>query len=202
MAELTCPHCGAPVSADDVYCPNCTRALRLAAPEAPYEGPKPRPVRTVSWIVGLGLLGLCALAAFPLLVIPRARNVAGGFGSSPPAVRTACIANLKQLAVAGLIYQADYDDRNFPKLTFSAELAPYVKSPPVFNCPQTGRPYATNKEYLGVEAKKVKDPVTLIYFYEGAAQKLAFPHGGVGNVAYADGHAKGVPKTYKPNWKP
>lgn len=200
---MTCPHCGSSVRAEDVYCPNCTRALRLAAPESPYHPAKANSARTVGWIVALGLFGLCALAAFPLVIVPAARK--NMFGMSTPAsaaAKTACLTNIKQLAVGAAIYQSDYDDRMFPSRTFMPVLMPYIKNTSVFYCPVTRQPYAVNKELLKFEMTKVKDPALTLMFYEGANQKLAFPHGSAGNVAFADTHAKVVGPTYVPKWKP
>ncbi len=204
MAELTCPHCGASVRAEDVYCPNCTRALRLAAPEAPYQPAKANSARTVGWIVALGLFGLCALAAFPLVIVPAARKNMFGGVSTPgsAAAKTACLSNIKQLAVGAAIYQADYDDRIFPNRNFSPVLMPYIKNTSIFYCPVTRQPYAVNKELLKVEATKIKDPAATVLFYEGANQKLAFPHNSMGNVAFADTHAKAVGSSFVPKWKP
>lgn len=205
MAELTCPHCGATVDTVDVYCPNCTRSLRLSAPETAGEPPHVHPTRTVGWIVGLGVVGLCALAVFPLLIVPAMRVRSTGFapmGSPPPGTAPGCMANLKQLAVASMIYASDYDDTLFHAAKFDAALMPYTKNVGVFSCPDTGRPYAANKELLGKKLAKVGNPAAVPMLYEGSGQKLSSAHSGGSHVAFADSHVKRVSATTKLNWKP
>lgn len=204
MAELTCPHCGAPVAASDVYCPNCTRSLRLAAP-APSEVSHGTPGRSLTLVVTLGIFAVCALALVPLVFVPAMRlkgqNTAGPF-PPPPASSTPCMSNIKQLSVAALIYQADYDDRMFPRKVFEPELMPYVKNPPTFYCPDTGKPYTVNDHLLGLEMGRVADLAKTPMFYEGASFKLSGDHGGSSHVAYGDSHVKRVSSTATLAWKP
>lgn len=210
---MTCPHCGAYVQATDVYCPNCTRSLRLTAHDAVIEAPRAQPAKTVGWIVALGLLGLCALAAFPILVVPIIKRSnplepptpAFGMPPSPAAasVSTACMSNMKQVATAGLMYQGDYDDHNFLSASYQTALNPYTKNPGVYYCPQTGSAFATNGDILKLDiTKKVKDPAATVYFYEGSKKTLSGPHSGMSNVAFADGHVKKYGAKAPLKWKP
>ena len=101
-----------------------------------------------------------------------------------------------------MIYLSDNDDKLFLSTKFETQLMPYTKDPSLFYCPDTGQPYAVNKEVLGKEFNKFKNPATTPMFYEGTAQKLSAAHSGGAHIGYADSHVKRVTATVKVNWKP
>ncbi len=205
MASLTCPHCGVAVEANNIYCPNCTRSLRLTPSESASEVIQPKRARTVGWIVGLGVAAVCALAAIPLLVVPAAR-VRGTSGtiSGTPGQQSVCLSNMKLLALGALLYQADWDDRNLSTVAYQPLLMPYIKNTSVFYCPLSRAPYAPNPDILKYEMKKLKDPSLTILFYEGSGKKLTTPHSGMGIISFADGHVKAYAPSgiSKLKWKP
>ncbi len=184
MANFPCPHCGQPVEAEHLYCPHCTRSLRLS-PEEPSvvsQIRQPNTARIVGWAVGFLIIGIAFVLALPLVLVPKMNS-----GS-----RTHCLSNIKQLMTATLIYSSDYDDRMIAGPDVSVALMPYIKNADVFRCANTGMPFALNSKVLGVEIGLVVDPAKTVVFYEGVNEVLEFRHGGAANVAFLDGHARGV----------
>lgn len=99
-----------------------------------------------------------------------------------------CLQNVKQVALATLMYCQDYDER-FPPMKsyskFQKVVLPYIKKTSVFTCPVTGKPYKLNATLNQSAIAKVKAPAGTPLVYD------ASPHSdGMWTVAYADGHAK------------
>lgn len=190
--NLPCPHCGADVKPSDLYCPNCTKSLRLNRQEVLVPS-HPSPARPILWVVLIGLLGFAALVAFPFLVAPQVMRNA----TSPPAPLPGptCMSKIKQLSLCATLYMADHDDRMFPVITFSPLLMPYVKDASVMACPETNVAYAVNSNLLQLKAKQVADPARTVFFYEGSGQSLSTQHDGGSNVAFFDNSARFVAPT-------
>lgn len=111
-----------------------------------------------------------------------------------PIGNTACLSNLKQLAIGAMMFVQDHD------MTFALEpvaykksLAPYVRNERVFRCPEdrSGKDsYAFNPSLAGVSFRKIPQPSQTVLLYEGANRQLAFRHEGRAAVAFADGSAR------------
>lgn len=135
-----------------------------------------------------------------------------GAGANTPAAgianpQTQTVSNLKQLAVAVMIYAADYDDL-MPKANWQSSLRPYVKSDAVFKSPMStaAKPsgYSFNSALFGINLAKLADPAKTVLIYEGKNNVLSFLYSGKAAVAYADAHVKLIDKTEaaKLRWKP
>lgn len=181
MATFPCPHCGQPVEAEHIYCPHCTRSLRLNAQEPAIVADLHRTssTRVLGWAVGFILFGVAFVFALPLLL-------------TPPGPKTRCLSNIKQLATGTLMYAADNDERLMLGPDVRVPLMPYLKDLSVFECADTHMPFSVNDKVLGVETVAVTDPNKTVVFYEGMLERLEYRHQGAANVAYLDGHARGV----------
>lgn len=122
---------------------------------------------------------------------------------------TACASNLKQLALGTLMlaqdmdekfaltamqhWQAQHDHRGLAWIPFQQALMPYVKSEPIFHCPEdkTGEvSYAFNMALDNISLAKITTPSETVLLYEGKDRQLDFRHEGRAGVAFADGHVK------------
>lgn len=121
---------------------------------------------------------------------------------------TTCLSNVKQLAMASLLYSQDYDNTLPGTAPWSDQLTPYARNMSLFSCPtlekagQVGG-YSFNSELAGVKAGAVPTPATVPLIFESLATQLnsveAFTaflqnprHGETRALSYADGHAKGL----------
>ncbi len=106
------------------------------------------------------------------------------------ALASSCESNMKQLALAELMYVQDYDE-HFPRSgEFRPLIFPYVKNDKVFQCPAGGA-YAMNAKLTGRTSKSVASPSTTILLYEvDASGKPAYRHFGSMVFAFVDGHTK------------
>ena len=97
--------------------------------------------------------------------------------------------NLKQLALAVMMYSVDYDV--MPALddpeTAKAGLIEYVADESAFTDPETGEPYGVNSSISGMSFSEIEDVAKMVVFY----QVEPGPDGKRG-VAFADGHVQRV----------
>jgi prepilin-type processing-associated H-X9-DG protein len=117
---------------------------------------------------------------------------------------TDCLSNLKQLAVAALMWAQDHDEVLPPAANWGPELLPYLKNDQVFRCPEAPElacGYAYNLEVAGRKLADIAQPAEAVLFYEstigrldaadkGESQPQPGRHQGANNLAYVDGHAK------------
>lgn len=112
------------------------------------------------------------------------------------AKKTACLSNVKQLAIATLMYAADNDDRLPDANKWRASIMPYAKNADIFRCPddKTGAlsSYRMNPLVTRVSQTSMKDPAGTVMIFEGDANGFAPRHASRGNVGFADGHAKAI----------
>lgn len=191
MATFPCPHCGKPVEPSHLYCPYCTRSLRLNVEAPPaVESVRRPPTKAITWVVAIGVIAVAAMFVLPMILLPSVVKTSHG-----AALNTACISNMKQLAVGHLIYMSDYDDHMVPDANFKPAVMPYIKNLEIFACPQTKIEFAVNEDLLGKEVNLLLDPAATVMLYEGYQKVLSGPHGGKSSVAYADSHARQIMKT-------
>lgn len=112
------------------------------------------------------------------------------------AKRTACLSNVKQLALATIMYAADHDDRFPDANNWRKSISPYTKSADIFRCPEdkSSAPtsYRMNALLSRVSEMAIDDPAGTVLIFEGDGDGFIPRHAARGNVAFADGHAKGV----------
>lgn len=192
--------------------------LRVMAPEE--EGPPPPPPKqereraparakssdsTMIWIlVAVGCLGMLVLvgavmAAITFPVFFRARE---------KATQSSCLANIKQMSLAHLMYAQDYGETFTPASGWPDRTFPYIKNSGVFLCPQDERTnpptfgggpvsYTMNSAVDGMALKQIGLPANVPLIYDGnvlvgGVGDVAFRHNNGANCGYVDGHAKWV----------
>jgi prepilin-type processing-associated H-X9-DG protein len=161
--------------------------------------------QTPAWlIILLALGGLCVpvscliLAAILFPVFAQAREKAR---------QTACMSNLKQLALAQLVYANDYRDQLPIASQWGDLIRPYVK-PDEYRCPSIpkgqGFGYAMNVRLSRQKVSRLGTPGQLPLLYDSSnlawnahdpVTSLPNPPRHmrrVNNVAFADGHVKAV----------
>ncbi len=102
-----------------------------------------------------------------------------------------CISNVRQLAMAVLTYAEDFDE-TLPAEDWAKTVAPYVRNDAIFRCPGDGElpSYAMNPALFGKKLSDIREPSETVMLFESDNGKdIAYRHGGVAVVAYADGHA-------------
>jgi prepilin-type processing-associated H-X9-DG protein len=104
---------------------------------------------------------------------------------------TACLSNLKQLALTCMMFLTDYDDKFLLSTAkLQSKLMPYSKNEAIFSCKESGKPYSFNDNLTGLRVDTIKDPSKVVMVYEGAKGVLNFRHEGRAGVGFADGHVK------------
>lgn len=188
MATFPCPHCGQPVEAEQLYCPHCSRSLRLnIEPPPEVQSVRQPSPKGLLWVIGIGVLAVLAMFVLPMILLPSVVKTTPGASGGPKP--TNCLSNIKQLAVGHLIYATDYDDHIVADTNFKPAIMPYIKNNDMFACPDTRIEYAANDDLLGKDTTLLLDPAGTVMLYEGYQKQLSGPHGGRSSVAYADGHA-------------
>lgn len=149
-------------------------------------------------LCGLGVAGCCVLSLILYPVFNQAKD---------KAINTQCLSNLKQLGTAQIMYSQDYDE-HFPLASQWGDLTEsYVKDRERYRCPSVsdkgGFGYAMNSEMSRKKFDQITNHDQTLLLYDStnlswnAHDKVAslpdpYRHKDVNNVAYADGHAKGV----------
>ncbi len=115
-----------------------------------------------------------------------------------------CLSNLKQLALAALMFAADHDNQLPSADQWTDELVPYLKNEAIFKCPAAPDlecAYALNRAFAGKDHGTIVRPAEEVIFFEsnlgkrnatGTLKEVADPprHQGGNNYAFADGHCK------------
>ncbi len=130
--------------------------------------------------------------------------------------QTSCQSNLKQQALAMLMYCEDNDGR-FPDLRhWNDALRPYLKSPRILICPsaddRTMPSYAANAGLQSRVMKKLKSPANTVMLFDsmpgannfGGPDSPVYRHSEGCNFAFADGHVKWMRReaARARGWKP
>lgn len=127
--------------------------------------------------------------------------------------RASCQTNLKQVALATLMYAQDYDEKYPPARKWNDAIQPYAESEQIYHCPSvTGSKYgyAMNWRFSGKSLATVKSPAETITHYDsktlkrnavgGGGKDIAFRHLDGANYAFADGHIKWMPASQIPSF--
>jgi len=134
--------------------------------------------------------------------------------SGGEAAAQACQSNLKQIALAFLMYEQDYGDTLPPAGRWSQVIEPYIRNSQVFACPGvpgSTQGYAFNSNLSGKKLQDVRSPAEIALVFDSSAgqanaadagQSWPTPgrHDGRNNCAFADGHVKASasPPSFKP----
>lgn len=107
---------------------------------------------------------------------------------------TACLSNVKQIALGVLMYSSDHNDM-LPKTAagWKASIMPYMKNERLFHCPEdnSGKvSYFMEPRVAGKSMTSIAAPQATALIVEGTPAKTAFRHNGRASVAFVDGHAK------------
>lgn len=156
------------------------------------------------WSLSDGLVAIALVGLGTLIFWPR-----------PPSRKhsvqvTACLSNLKQLAMANQMYLADFDNR-FPPKNWTDATQPYWKNKDLLECPLNGRGgygYAMNAAVVGKVYVQPEMDRTVLYFETNTrARNLVMDLGGRAEakhegrysiVAYCDTYARVIAKGQRP----
>jgi len=130
------------------------------------------------------------------------------------AQQSACLSNLKQLALATLMYAQDYDEVFPPADKWCDGVMPYLRNEELFKCPsdpQHDYSYAFNRNLGGKRLGQIPRPAETVLIFDSTAGKKnaadageSWPeegrHNGGNNCAWADGHARWTQE--KPDFSP
>jgi len=109
---------------------------------------------------------------------------------------TSSVSNLKQMAIATLMYSQDWDEVLPPMkdaATARKALMPYCKNEAIFIDPRTNEPYHVNVAASRKKEASIDSPSEFVLFYEATPAR-----DGKRAVAFADGHVKRI---LDPEWE-
>jgi len=115
----------------------------------------------------------------------------GRSAAKPHARSAACRSNLKQIAVAMILYSVDYNGLAPDASTWQTDLQPYIRSTLLCNCPSGGR-YEMNPALSRANLLQIANPSQTPLVYDAGFPNGKPPHPEGWNVAFADGHAKAI----------
>jgi len=162
---------------------------KMAATEKPRRVPTSRLIEA---FVALGMLAILGAILFP--TFSRAREKAR---------QPACMANMKQLALAIEMFAKDYEGRLPGAVTWEEDIMPYVKNEHLFECPsrldREEGGYALNPLVAGKKLDDIDDKANTVLLYEVDEHgQPVFPHNDGANFAFVDGHVKWFSKRDAP----
>lgn len=158
-----------------------------------------RKVKPWEWLVCIGIVVLTAGILFPL--------TACACKQASPA--THCMSNVKQQALAMIIYAGDWDDRFPLRDSWMDSITPALKRTEVLRDPEVeiagGYGYAFDSRLSGALMGKIPNPdkAPLIYDSLNLGRNASDPftsfpakgrHKGKNVITYADGYAKSIRK--------
>jgi prepilin-type processing-associated H-X9-DG protein len=120
----------------------------------------------------------------------------------------ASMSNLRQIALAAVMFVQDHDDKfTFPPADYRKALQVYTKNVSLFTSPYDKpgtQSYKFNTALYKKSLSVVKNPSRTVMFYEGAPGKLLFRNDGKALIAFADGHVMLITpaEAKKLRWEP
>lgn len=120
------------------------------------------------------------------------------------ALEQTCVSNLKQLALACLMYAKDHNGI-LMTANWADEVMQYAQNDALLRCPSIPDDvlsYAMNEKLLGLSLDAIADPSRVVLLFErepaegpaiGGPDKLVARHDGNTVVAFADGHVEAIP---------
>jgi prepilin-type processing-associated H-X9-DG protein len=131
------------------------------------------------------------------------------------AMHIASESNLKQIALAIIMYTQDHSEKLPDADKWVDEIMPYVKTEAVFHDPAAPAgqrwSYAYNKNLSGVKFASLANPAQTVLAFDstlgtknardtGASVPKPGLHAGASDFAFADGHVQSLPDTAKPSF--
>ncbi len=133
-----------------------------------------------------------------------------GADASERARASACQSNLKQMALATLMYAQDYDEVTVPVAKWPEATYPYIKNDQIYLCPSDTSPHTSQMNGMAISYTMTDgigersmgtfpSPAEQVMLFDGSAlhggqNSGVFRHERALGVAYIDGHAKLLPE--------
>ncbi len=135
----------------------------------------------IELLVVIAIIAILAAILFP--VFARAREKAR---------QTSCLSNVKEIALAALMYEQDYDERTVMgwgggagsepcpgrRAAYRMRIYPYVKNMQLFECPSSSlgcRHYGINPNIHNRKVADIQYPAQVCYFAEAARWNTPVP---------------------------
>lgn len=175
-----------------------------AAPPAPDKSGRAVVLIIVGVIAAFLLLMALVLGAILFPVFAKAREKAR---------QTSCMSNLRQLALAQIMYAQDNDDVLPAAEGWCDATMPYTRNQQIYVCPSTPElqsGYAMNSDLSGGDTREdIASPPQTVLMYDSTAAatnandpltSVPVPgrHNGGNNFAFADGHVKWMSDSASP----
>lgn len=116
------------------------------------------------------------------------------FGKARGRARSAsCLSNLKQLALAQLMFAQDHQETFPNSATWKDEVLPYTKNRQLLVCPAGNRgedSYEMNPQVSNMKLAQITRPAETLLMYEAGFPHGDPPHREGWGVAFVDGHCK------------
>lgn len=162
--------------------------------------------RVLQTLAIVGIVIVVGIVFYPIFASPKSFHG-----------RDICSSNVKQLALASLMYASDYDDRLMERDSWMDLIIPYHKNKGIEHCPGIEWQFERNKSlhgyafYSKLSAQKLDDKnpnIPLLYDSMNLARNASDPFNslpspprvhregrpGANHVAYVDGHARALTK--------
>lgn len=162
------------------------RVSQMSVEPQPVREKRKPSFRIVELLVVLAIMAVLAAILFP--VFGKAREKAR---------QSSCMSNIKQLALATLMYVQDYEGVLPPADRWSEVIQRYAKNPQLLICPTSDSKeigYAMVGRWSGMPLKSIPNPDQTVLLYEVEHGQPIYRHNGGMNVAYADSHTKWIRK--------
>jgi len=203
---MNCSKCGSPLMPGAISCANCglqfSQPVPGAYPPPPIAAPPPKSkVPVWVWIGGCGAAGCLPVVIFAAILFPvfahareRARDVS-------------CQSNEKQMGLALVQYEQDYDNTLPPAATWMEATYPYIKysirCPDVSTADTTSYGYAFNSKLNRAKVADISNPAEAPTVYDStnlgrnandALTSIPSPprHDSHNNYAFVDGHVESL----------
>jgi hypothetical protein len=109
---------------------------------------------------------------------------------------TQSLSNVKQLAIATIMYANDHNERLPAASRFKVSIMPYLRNSEVFTAPGATKGtvgYFFEPRLSGWRFSAIPNLSATAMILQGTPKKTAFPYRGRTPLGYADGHVKMVP---------